>query len=137
MLRRLASVVLAAAFTAVPALASAALSGNGQTVFKDVPVPPGAYPDYARAAFALKGGPHTHPQAFNFGVRASATDVVRWYLQRLPRNGWRVNQVRQTGRKNAARAIVADRTGEAVTVIVIPLGDGTTRVNTIKLVSDV
>lgn len=129
-------VVIAAVFTAVflvPA-GALALSGNGQTVYSDVPVAPGSFPDYAPAAFVLKGAPNARPQAFNYGVKADRPSVYRWYLQRLPQLSWHISQTKRDYPHRGVDAIIADRSGEAVTIVLVALRDGT-RVNIVKFVS--
>lgn len=127
---------IAAVLTAVflVPVGALALSGNGQTVYTDVPVAPGSFPDYAPAAFVVKGAPNARPQAFNYGVKADRSSVYRWYMQRLPQLSWHVSQTKRDYPHRGVDAIIADRNGEAVTIMLVALRDGT-RVNIVKFVS--
>jgi hypothetical protein len=126
-----AAILIAALF--VPLQASA-LSGNGQTVFKDVPVAPGGFPDYTPAAFVIKGGPNARPQAFNYAVRSDRPSVYRWYVGRLPQLSWHIQQLKRDYPRRGVDAIIADRAGEAVTIMLLTVRNGT-RVNIVKFVS--
>lgn len=127
---------MAAVLTAVflVPVGALALSGSGQTVYTDVPVAPGSFPDYAPAAFVVKGAPDARPQAFNYAVKADRSAVYRWYMQRLPQLSWHVSQTKRDYPRRGIDAIIADRTGEAVTIMLVALRGGT-RVNIVKFVS--
>lgn len=122
------------ALLAVPGIAGAALSGNGQTIFGDVPVAPGSFPDYAPSQFALRGGANSKPQAFNYAIKADRRSVVDWYERRLPQLGWRVRETKHDYPRKGIDALIADRRGEAITVVVSSVLNAT-KVNIVKLVS--
>jgi hypothetical protein len=116
-------------------VASAAIpAGAGQTIFTDVPVAPGSYPDRTPSPFVLRAGAHAHPQAFNYGDAADAHSIFAWYRRRLPQLGWQVGQVRRNYPTRGADAIVASRKGEAVTIVVTSAPRGS-KISVIKLVS--
>ncbi len=129
---------IAAAAAAVvlcgPALAAGVPAGAGQTVFRDVPVAPGSFPDYGPSHFMLRGGAHARPQAFNYGNGADAAAMYAWYERQLPQRGWHIEQRRRNYPTAGADALVASRRGEAVTIVVTKAGAGS-KVSVIKLVS--
>lgn len=133
-LARIFTAAIAAALLAVPGTANAALSGNGQTVFRDVPVAPGSFPDYTPAEFALRGGANSKPQAFNYAIRADRRSVLEWYQHRLPQLGWHVRETKRDYPRKGIDALIADRRGEAITVVVSSVLNAT-KVNIVKLVS--
>ncbi|MBV9271719.1 MAG: hypothetical protein JO165_11525 [Candidatus Eremiobacteraeota bacterium] len=133
-LLRVATSALLASLITCPVVVSAAISGNGQTVFKDVPVAPGSFPDYAPSEFMLKGGANSKPQAFNYGIGADRNSVLDWYLRRLPQLGWHLREARRNYPRKGIDAIIADRPGEAVTIVLSSVLNAT-KVNVVKLVS--
>jgi hypothetical protein len=131
---RIVSAVFAVVLIAAPVWASAAISGNGQTVFNDVPVAPGSFPDYAPSEFALRGGKNSKPEAFNYGIKADRQSVLDWYLRRLPQLGWHLRDTKRDYPRKGIDAIIADRRGEALTVVLSSVLNAT-KVNVVKLVS--
>lgn len=106
--------------------------GTGTTVFGDVPVTPGIFPDYAPHRFGLRANPNVKPQTFSFATYADAKSVVAWYRAALASRGWHLDQTRVNYPAKGASALVASRSGEAVTVVVEGARDGS-RVSIIKL----
>jgi len=131
---KIATAAFVLALASAPALTNAAISGNGQTVFTDVPIAPGSFPDYAPSAFALRGGQNSKPQAFNYGIKADRQSVVDWYVHRLPQLGWHVQEVKRNYPAKGVDAIIAERRGEAVTIVVSSVLNES-KVNIVKLVS--
>jgi len=131
---RIISAVLAGALSVAPVGANAAISGNGQTVYNDVPVAPGSFPDYAPFEFALRGGKNSKPQAFNYGIKADRRSVLDWYLRRLPQLGWHLRDAKRDYPRKGIDAIIADRRGEALTIVLSSVLNAT-KVNVVKLVS--
>jgi hypothetical protein len=126
---------IAACFLCASAASAAGVAaGPGQTIFADVPVAPGSYPDRTPSPFVLRAGAHAHPQAFNYGDAADAHSIFAWYRRRLPQLGWQVGQVRRNYPTRGADAIVASRKGEAVTIVVTSAPRGS-KISVIKLVS--
>ena len=117
------------------AFATPVSGGTGTTVFRDVPVAPNSYPDYHPNRFALKAKPTVAPQAFTYGNRADDIALIAWYQRRLPATGWRVREIRRNSPIRGTSAIIANRIGEGVTIILEQLPNRTTRVNIIKLIS--
>lgn len=109
--------------------------GRGTTVFGDVAVAPRSYPDYHPNRFALKAKRTVAPQAFTYGNAADERSLIAWYQGRLPAAGWHLREVRRNNPIRGMSSMVANRTGEAVTIIFEQLPNKTTRVNIIKLVS--
>lgn len=107
-------------------------AGAGSTVFKDVPVAPGAFPDYGRRAFGIKGNPRVQPQAFNFASYSDGPAMLQWYRAHLPHRGWHIDQSKANYPGPGYHALIASRSGEAVTVIV-QNSRGGCRVSIIKL----
>ncbi len=96
---------------------------------------PASYPDYRPTRFALKAKSTVAPQAFTYGNSADERALIAWYRGRLPAIGWHVREVRRNNPVRGTSSIVANRSGEAVTIIFEQLRNNTTRVNIIKLVS--
>ena len=107
--------------------------GPGQTVFGDLPVTPGSYPDYSPARFALRGNPKVIPQTFNYGTPASPPNVLVWYLKNLRNHGWHIDGVRTNYPGPRDAAVLASRKGESVTVVIEYAPDGGSRVSLVKL----
>ncbi|MBC5829679.1 MAG: hypothetical protein GIW98_05735 [Candidatus Eremiobacteraeota bacterium] len=126
---------LAVGCTIASAVAAPVARGGGTVVFRDVPVAPASYPDYRPTRFALKAKRTVAPQAFTYGNRADESALIGWYQGRFPATGWHVREVRRNNPVRGMSSIIADRTGEAVTIIFEQLSNKTTRVNIIKLVS--
>lgn len=116
----------------VPALARPVPAGEGTTIFGDVPVAPAIFPDYAPHRFGLKGSANVRPQTFSFATYADPRSVMLWYRARLARRGWHLAQQRDNYPGPGMSALVANRSGEAVTVIVQG-GRAGSRVSIIKL----
>ena len=110
--------MLLVCIVAAAALGRPVPRGDGNTVFADLPVAPGGFPDYAPHAFGLQGNPRVKPQAFNFGSYADATSMLQWYRVHLKRHGWRIDQTKSNYPGPGMNAVIASRSGEAVTVIV-------------------
>ncbi len=104
-------------------------------MFRDVPVAPSSYPDYRPQRFALKAKGTVRPQAFTYGNAADERALIAWYRGRLPAGGWHVRKVSLNNPVPGTSSILADRSGEALTIIFEQLADKTTRVNMIKLTS--
>jgi hypothetical protein len=122
------------AFLALSGLAVArpVPAGAGTTIFGDVPVAPAIFPDYAPHRFGIKGNPNVRPQTFSFATYADPRSVITWYRAHLSRRGWHLAQQRDNYPGPGMSALVANRSGEAVTVIVQG-GRGGSRVSIIKL----
>ncbi len=116
----------------MPGLASPVPAGSGSTVFGNVPVAPGSFPDYSKRSFAIRGNPRIRPQAIDFGNPADAPAVLRWYRAHLAQRGWRVTQQRANYPGRGNNALIAVRTGAALTIVVQTLRTGA-RVTLIKL----
>ena len=115
------------------ASASSVIPGAGQVVLKDVPVTPGSFMDFSAIPFALNKK-ISHPQTFNYGVAADVNHVTDWYRRRLVQMGWHLQQTHVNYPGKGDNAVVADRAGEAVTVVMFARRYGT-RVELIKLIS--
>ena len=113
--------------------ASAVVPGNGQVVFKNVPVTPGSFMDFTPIPFAINKKA-SRPQTFDYGVAADVNHVTDWYRQRLVRMGWHLQQTHVDYPAKGDNVVIADRTGEAVTVVMFARRYGT-RVELIKLIS--
>ena len=100
-------------------------AGRGQFIFGNVPVVPGSYPDTAPHPFAIKGPPRVKASVFDYGSAAAPWNVLGWYRERLPRNGWRIERVRANTPGPGLVAITATRRGEAVTIVIEPAASGT------------
>ncbi|MGZ3550800.1 MAG: hypothetical protein ACXVAL_01745 [Vulcanimicrobiaceae bacterium] len=116
------------------ALAAEVPAGTGQVIFNDVPIAPASYPNYEPSHFALRGGPNARPQAFNYGNAAVPNALLVWYAGRLPQLGWHVSQTRRNYPVRGADSVIADRRGEAVTIVIERSASGS-KVSIIKLVS--
>jgi hypothetical protein len=131
------SIVKAAALAAAFLYATpvcAAIRGNGQVVFDNVPIAPGSFPDNGGSHYILRGSKNATPQTFNYQIAASPHDTMSWYAHRLPQMGWHVTQVHRDYPRRGADAIVAERSGAALTVIVTA-GTYGSKVTAIKLTS--
>ncbi|GAC1426307.1 MAG: hypothetical protein NVS1B14_07280 [Vulcanimicrobiaceae bacterium] len=115
-----------------PTLASPVPAGNGSTVFGNVPVAPASFPDYSKRSFAIRGNRQVRPQAIDFGNPADAPALLRWYRAHLPQYGWEVTQQRANYPGRGNNALIAVRTGAALTIVVQTLRIGS-RVTVIKL----
>lgn len=107
-------------------------AGAGTTIFGDVPVAPGSFPDYGPRSFGLRGGSDVRPQAFNFASFADSKSMLTWYKRRLSQHGWHIESLRYNYPYPGASAVVGSRRGEAATVVVEPAKFGC-RVSLIKL----
>lgn len=115
--------------------ASPVAHGKGTTVFGDVAVAPRSYPDYRPNRFALKAKSTVAPQAFTYGNAADPRALIVWYQGRLPAVGWHIREVRRNSPIRGMSSIIAERAGEAVTIIFEQLPNKSSRINIIKLVS--
>jgi len=102
------------------------------TVFGDIPVAPGSFPDYRPRSFALRGGPQVKPQAFNFASYTSTRAMLSWYQRQMPAHGWHVESVHPNYPYSGANSLVSSRRGEAATIVIEPTRLGC-RVSIIKL----
>ncbi len=98
-------------------------AGGGQTIFGDVPVVPGSYPDFSPNVLGVKSKAHLRPQIFKYGSTAAPWNVLQWYERRLPSRGWHIDGIRQSYPARGSVAVIATRRGEAVTVVVAQSGD--------------